>query len=526
MPSVPEQRTHIIGDEHAMSWVKYEEYTQANYMAWAHRVRHFAAGWREILPETFDTAIVVRDGHFELHLELDGFGKRGQRLFNLIKDDPDWFCQLQWQAKEPVDRLFTFSGELRTIDFADFSDQDLWTTAESFLSIFDDAHKHGVLMGIVEFEHELLTKYLLNYLDNTRHPAHLKTSQLFTILTSSSRETNARRQKQMEQALLLEINSNANLRSAFETVESSVLTTQGLSTIDPVFAQRFHAYHKSFCWLSYGTDGPAWSEMQLIQSLQSLVKADKDPKLRLKDWQTENNWIQDQQGTLVKTLSIDERHQRLFQIARDSAYLKALRKEATSYAFYCAEGLFRQIAKRMKLAVSQLRLLLPDELGPAFLEKCFDSNELNSRATASSYVILSGAEHFLIGDKAEAFINGVHSQQVVSRDVTSLSGTCAVAGKVRGVVAIINTASEMSKMQEGNILVSCVTDVNLVPAMLKAGAIVTDSGGMISHAAIFARELGITCVVGTKVATKILADGDEVEVDAETGVVRILKRSQ
>jgi pyruvate,water dikinase len=92
-------------------------------------------------------------------------------------------------------------------------------------------------------------------------------------------------------------------------------------------------------------------------------------------------------------------------------------------------------------------------------------------------------------------------------------------------VAIINTPKEMTKMQEGNILVSCVTDINLEPAMLMASAIVTDSGGMTSHAAILAREMGITCVVGTKVATEILGDGDEVEVDAETGVVRILKRA-
>lgn len=62
--------------------------------------------------------------------------------------------------------------------------------------------------------------------------------------------------------------------------------------------------------------------------------------------------------------------------------------------------------------------------------------------------------------------------------------------------------------------------------MRKAGAIVTDEGGITCHAAIVSRELGKPCVIGTKIATKVLKDGDEVEVDAEQGIVRILRRGQ
>ena len=59
-----------------------------------------------------------------------------------------------------------------------------------------------------------------------------------------------------------------------------------------------------------------------------------------------------------------------------------------------------------------------------------------------------------------------------------------------------------------------------VPAMEKAVAIVTDEGGLLSHAAIVSRELGVPCVVGTKIATKALRDGDMVEVNATKGIVR------
>ena len=63
-----------------------------------------------------------------------------------------------------------------------------------------------------------------------------------------------------------------------------------------------------------------------------------------------------------------------------------------------------------------------------------------------------------------------------------------------------------------------------LPLMRMAVAIVTDEGGLTCHAAIIARELHIPCIVGTKVATQVLKDGDMVEVDAEKGSVRILRR--
>ena len=62
----------------------------------------------------------------------------------------------------------------------------------------------------------------------------------------------------------------------------------------------------------------------------------------------------------------------------------------------------------------------------------------------------------------------------------------------------------------------------MIIAIKKAKAIVTDEGGVTSHAAVVSRELGIPCVIGTKLATKVFKDGDFVEVDAEKGIVKIV----
>lgn len=102
-----------------------------------------------------------------------------------------------------------------------------------------------------------------------------------------------------------------------------------------------------------------------------------------------------------------------------------------------------------------------------------------------------------------------------------VQGTTAYPGVVQGRCRII-ASYEGALLEEGEILVTGMTDPNFVPLMKKAAAIVTDGGGLLCHAAIVARELKKPCVIGTRFATHIFKDGDLVEVDANSGVVRLL----
>lgn len=98
-------------------------------------------------------------------------------------------------------------------------------------------------------------------------------------------------------------------------------------------------------------------------------------------------------------------------------------------------------------------------------------------------------------------------------------GLGASPGTASGTVRILATPEEGGKLKEGEILVTTRTAPDWVPLMRRAAAIVTDSGGMTSHAAIVSRELGLPCIVGTRDATRLLADGMTVTVDARKGVV-------
>ena len=108
---------------------------------------------------------------------------------------------------------------------------------------------------------------------------------------------------------------------------------------------------------------------------------------------------------------------------------------------------------------------------------------------------------------------------------SEIKGNIAHRGLVRGVVKIVKRKDQIKFVKEGDVIVAPMTTPDYVSAMKLASAFVTDEGGIMCHAAIIARELKKPCIIGTKIATKVLKDGDLVEVDADLGVVKILKKA-
>ena len=103
-----------------------------------------------------------------------------------------------------------------------------------------------------------------------------------------------------------------------------------------------------------------------------------------------------------------------------------------------------------------------------------------------------------------------------------ITGTVAFKGRVKGEVQVVSRKKDIANFKEGNILVAPMTTPHYLPAMKKAKAFITDEGGVTCHAAIVSRELKTPCIIGTKIATQVLKNGDKVEVDANTGKILII----
>jgi len=112
-----------------------------------------------------------------------------------------------------------------------------------------------------------------------------------------------------------------------------------------------------------------------------------------------------------------------------------------------------------------------------------------------------------------------NTDQPEAHRVTGLAGSAGVA---RGPARVIHSLAEASKLQPGDVLVAVSTVPPWTPLFATAAAIVTDTGGVLSHSAIVAREYRLPAVVGTGRATTTFQDGDWLEVDGDAGTVRVV----
>ena len=194
-------------------------------------------------------------------------------------------------------------------------------------------------------------------------------------------------------------------------------------------------------------------------------------------------------------------------------FLKDKRDDYRRESFYSVFPLVKEIAKRLKITLNDLGYLMPQEI----FGKDIKGKILNRK---KRYIVEVYDEKVTIisGKKAVNNLIGVE----LKPDVKIFSGIVGYPGQIIGKAQIINKKEDLYNFKRGNILVAATTSIDYVPAMNKAIGFITNEGGITCHAAIVAREMKKPCIIGTKIATKALKDGDLVEVDAEKGIVKKL----
>ena len=146
--------------------------------------------------------------------------------------------------------------------------------------------------------------------------------------------------------------------------------------------------------------------------------------------------------------------------------------------------------------------------------------ELTKRKKYYVLLMKGGVINFYTGQKAKQIERDELLRTVQITSANHIKGHIASKGYAKGRARIVNNESQMKQMKKGEVLISIMTTPRLISAVKKAVAIVTNEGGITSHAAIIAREFKIPCIIGTKFATSIFNNGDMVEVDANKGIVR------
>lgn len=187
--------------------------------------------------------------------------------------------------------------------------------------------------------------------------------------------------------------------------------------------------------------------------------------------------------------------------------------------------LFKEISRRGKVSLQNIIKYyhLNDIKKLIINKKKLSQKDIKERKIHVFYTH-KGKVHFLQGKKAIEFAKYYLKEHLEKKEVNEVKGVIASKGYAKGVcrIIIIGKDADLSNFKKGEVLITEMTSPRMIPIIEKCIAIVTNEGGLASHASIVSREFNIPCIVGTKTATKVFKNGDYVEVDANKGVVRKL----
>lgn len=211
-------------------------------------------------------------------------------------------------------------------------------------------------------------------------------------------------------------------------------------------------------------------------------------------------------------------------------------KSLWSSSDYNCMPLFYEISKRTGEKIENLEKLYLLEDIKKLLNKKIKISEKEKKDRDRIFAVLWKNMEVIYksGDQAEKLAKKELKNLYIIPKMKEIKGVTAnirkdkskVIGKVRILLSgdINNIRKLRRDFKKGEILITQMTQPNVVDIASKARALITNEGGMLSHAAIMSREFNIPCIVGTKIATQVLHDGDLVEVDAGKGLVKILKK--
>lgn len=426
--------------------------------------------------------------------------------------EPKFYRQIIKESYSSLKEFHQAALSIRDQDFTDVSSRQLAETLRNYLKIWLEVTIWGHLVTFSDFHFNLLSDKAVHLIDQRieKFKSKISSAEAFAVLTTPTKRSQLLEQDLALFRLLAKVQKSKKPEDEFKKLS---------------FQRTVRGHVRQYDWLQYGYLGPTiLDEQYFLDILKGFARQKIKASEKIKEIIQRERETAKKQKEFKKKLGLGRKELYWIAMAREFGYLKGLRKEITFIACRSYDSLLKEIAGRLDLSLRQLQFLTPKEIFNGLAGKKIPSvHILNQRIKYCVVFYPKGEVAVYLGQKAKK-LAGQIKEEKVEKELKELKGSPAFPGRVKGRVVMIFEAKDIEKMKKGGILVSPATNPNLMPAIVRAGAIVTDEGGITCHAAIVSRELKIPCVIGTKIATRVLRDGQLVEVDATKGVVRVLEK--
>ncbi|MBI4361169.1 hypothetical protein HY572_05345 [Candidatus Micrarchaeota archaeon] len=286
---------------------------------------------------------------------------------------------------------------------------------------------------------------------------------------------------------------------------------------------QLEAHAQKHAWMFYQT----FARGKVLESLHARVRQEQDTQTlqtQLDQIQAHRNELKEKQANAFAQL--DSQTVDVLKLLQRLGHERLALKNAWAGAEWRFQSLYAEIARRTTTPLNDLLYAYTlDDFRSALLEnKIPDATVIRERKQGYAVWRRDGQTQLLTGESADALRNKMGLDAVLT--VSEVSGFVANPGMARGKAYVLHVAGmeqlikDESAFQDGDVLITTMTQPGHAALVQRAAAVVADEGGVSSHASVIAREFGKPCIVGAKMATRVFKTGDLVEVDAEKGIIR------
>ncbi|MFH1276270.1 MAG: PEP-utilizing enzyme [Candidatus Woesearchaeota archaeon] len=441
--------------------------------------------------DCYDVGIFfVHDNYTEWYWHKESMDRLRKKFIAKVNEEPRYLQQLLDEWHKRIKRFDKIMQEVDTKEVSKLSDEELLKWYDKWYQAY--LAEYGIAIGIQDAFSMRAETFLIPFMEKVlREKGSKNVDEDLLLLLSPVEESFITRE--IRDRIKIKQNSGKNI------------------------SKDLKEHTKKYHWLqnNYAKD-VCLDEKFFEKQLKDI----KNPAEELKKLDHELKEIKEKKGKLISQLKLDQETKNLIKITEVFAYMQDERKKYVLLATHYERIFIEEIARRAGLNLSEMEYTHFYEMKDVLQGK-FDKKLSVKRKKFCAVIFDKKGYDILAGKEAEDLFNKLFKED--NQEVNELKGVVASKGKVKGTVKIVRKTHDIINMQQGDILVSSMTRPEMILAMKKAAAIVTDEGGITSHAAVISRELGIPCIIGTKIATKVFKDGDLVEVDAEKGIVRKIK---
>ena len=320
---------------------------------------------------------------------------------------------------------------------------------------------------------------------------------------------------------------SASSRQSFATQENIALLTLANKVSQKIIQSKSDVYNKElkkiynkFRWLSLGYyDEPLSTLASYENRVTALIK--KNPGKLLKN--IKESFIKEQRERRIIVNQLSKKDKTIAKVAGEASYLKDYFKFSTNKLQLFGEEIFQEISKRTGAGVSCIKDLSHDDAINLAVDGKYNKKAAATYQKHTVFVSLTGKiRSKYVGSEADKYAKKFLTYfKNISGEFT---GRTACNGKANGRAKIVHSPKDFHKVNKGDILVVMNTGPDFVPILSRIGAIVAEEGGITAHVSVISREMKIPCVVGISHVSKEIKDNDWVEVDANQGIVKILRR--